>query len=590
MPGRHRNQRASRNARLTIATVVALAAVVVAGWGGYRLLTGSGCGGRLPLAVAAAPDIAPAVEAAANRWTEGGAAVDGTCVTVTVTAADPAEVAAAIAGQQGATLDGVGQPSGKVRVPDVWVPDSSTWLARLAAATRADPAGLGPSIASSPVVLAMPQPVAATLGWPDAKLTWPALLQKVTGDGRLRTGIVEPARDASGLSGLLALATAANAAGANAQQATIAALRSLAAGRSALRADLLARFPRSTNATALASGLGAAPLPEQAVIAYNSAQPPVPLAALYLDPAPLPMDYPYTVMPSLPRPTAAAADGLRAVLTGAAFRDDLAHQGLRGPDGTAGNGFALPQGAPTKASVSAPDPDPSSGAGSAAGAPAANAVDRLLSTWSAVTLPGRMLAVIDVSGSMTTPVPTAGGATREQVTIAAAQRGLALFDDSWQLGLWTFSTNLDGAKDYRQLVPIGPVATQRGQVMAALSAIRPKPNGSTGLYDTALAAYKTVQQGWDPGRVNSVVLMTDGQNEDPQGITLDQLTAELKKIADPKRPVEMICIGIGNEVSQAELDRIAKAGGGAAFVAPDPSKIDDIFLKAIAMRSAVVGK
>jgi hypothetical protein len=38
-----------------------------------------------------------------------------------------------------------------------------------------------------------------------------------------------------------------------------------------------------------------------------------------------------------------------------------------------------------------------------------------------------------------------------------------------------------------------------------------------------------VQQGWDDGAINSLVVMTDGQNDDKAGVTIDQLIAQLKK-------------------------------------------------------------
>jgi hypothetical protein len=215
-------------------------------------------------------------------------------------------------------------------------------------------------------------------------------------------------------------------------------------------------------------------------------------------------------------------------------------------------------------------------------------IDRVLSTWAIVISPGRLLAVIDVSGSMVEPVPTAGNATREQVTVEAARRGVGLFDDSWAVGLWTFSTNLEGANDYKQLAPIGLLANQRQELLAGLATIQPKKDGGTGLYDTMLAAYKTVQTGWDPSRVNSVIIMTDGKNEDLQGISLDQLIDELKKAMDPARPVVVIAIGLGNGVSESELQRITNTTGGGTFVAPDPSKIGDIFLKAISLRPTAV--
>ena len=99
-----------------------------------------------------------------------------------------------------------------------------------------------------------------------------------------------------------------------------------------------------------------------------------------------------------------------------------------------------------------------------------------------------------------------------------------------------------------------------------------------------LAAYKTVQTNWDPGKINSVILMTDGQNDNPGGLTLDQLVTELQKVADPKRPVQVVAIGIGTDVSRPELTRISQTTGGGVFIATDPAKIGEIFLQAIALR------
>jgi hypothetical protein len=82
-----------------------------------------------------------------------------------------------------------------------------------------------------------------------------------------------------------------------------------------------------------------------------------------------------------------------------------------------------------------------------------------------------------------------------------------------------------------------------------------------------------------------VVLFTDGKNDDAQGLTLDQLVAELKKTIDPNRPIQVIAIGIGNDVSEAELKTITDTTGGGTFLAPDPTKIGEIFLKGISLRS-----
>jgi hypothetical protein len=571
--GRHRNPRPSFG---IIAGSVALVLVaVLAGWGGYKLLShpSSGCGARVSVNVAAAPEIAPVIQAMADQWTTQSG---GSCYAVTVTSADPADVAAAVAGQRGATLTGLGQASGNARIPDVWVADSSTWLQRVRSAAADTVPADATSIAQSPVVLAMPQPVAASLGWPATKPGWGTLLQKMTSGSGLKTGIVEPGRDSSGLSGLLALRSAAATTGAQAQEVTVAALRALATGRSTVRQDLLGRFPRAADQAALANGLAAAPLPEQAVITYNATQPPVPLAAVFIDPGPAPLDYPYAVLPNLRTEVGVGARQFQQVLAGTAYKNALAQHGLRGPDGTVGAGFTALPGAPTGPISASPAADP-------------DVMQQILSVWTAVIRPGRPLMLIDVSGSMLEPVPSMPGLNREQVTTKAAAGGLALFDDAWSVGLWVFSTNMDGTKPWKELVPIGPLVSQRTQLNAALGSIQANPKGNTGLYDTVLAAYKAEQAGWDPGKVNSVVLMTDGQNDNPGGLTLDQLTTELKKIADPKRPVEVIAIGIGTDVSKPELTTMTQVTGGGVFIVSDPAKIGEVFLQALALRPGLGG-
>ncbi|MBQ0896897.1 substrate-binding domain-containing protein [Micromonospora sp. U56] len=564
------------------AAATALVVVVGSTWFGYQQLAGPSCSGEIQLSVAAAPELAPAVQKASAQWVEDGAAVSGTCIAVNVSASEPVDVAAAVASKHGATLAGVGQASGTVITPDVWIPDSSTWLLRLKnnGATAFAP-GNGASVARSPVVVAMPEPVASRFGWPDKKLGWTDLLNAVSkGKGGLRAGIVEPTQDAAGLSGLLSLTAAAGAAGGDTQKATTGALRALATGRSALRQDLLARFPRANDPTSIASGLGAAALSEEDVMAYNSTKPPIPLAALYLEPAPMPLDYPFAVLPGIEPAKQSAAKVLFELLTTQGFKNRLAAQSLRAPDGNWGDGFKAPQGAPSPAGGQATAPPAGVGA---AGGLDPFAIDRSLSGWSIATQPGRMLAVIDVSGSMKTKVPSANNATREQVTVSASSQGLRLFDDSWSIGLWVFSTELVGSRDWKELVPINPLSTNRGQLQQALAGIQPS-KGNTGLYDTILEAYKTVQRGWEPGRVNSVVLYTDGKNDDKDGISQAQLLSELKQLKDADRPVQVIIIGIGNDVSKTELKAITDVTGGGPFVTEDPAKIGDIFLKGIALR------
>src|SRR5262249_15993894 len=146
-------------------------------------------------------------------------------------------------------------------------------------------------------------------------------------------------------------------------------------------------------------------------------------------------------------------------------------------------------------------------------------LSQALGSWAAITLPGRVLAVFDVSGSMLTKVPTAGGKTRAQVTQGAAAGGLQLFDDKLAVGVCLCSADTTGTKPYKDIVPISPLSASRPDIQASIPKIVPKSGGATGLYDTLLAAYQTVQSSWQPGKINSVILFTDGENQNPDGIS-----------------------------------------------------------------------
>jgi Ca-activated chloride channel homolog len=579
MTGRHRNAAATPAVLRIVAgattAIVVLSLVVI----GYRQFIGSdnvsgNCDDPLRLSIAAAPEMALPLQAAAADWVRSRPTQGDRCIAIDVASAESVDMVGSLAAKANVQLSGIGPGGGgPAKPPQVWIPDSSTWLQRLQRGGGNIVPTNAPSIARSPVVVGMPQPVAANLGWPNAKITWTDLFRKITTGTGLRTGIVEPTRDAAGLAGLVAISLAASSVGNNPQQATASALRGLVVGRSTVRDDLFQRFPHSPDPAAIAGGVAAAPLSEQSVNAYNSRSPAVPLTPVYVEPAPPALDYPYAVLPGTDADRTAIAERFRTVLSDVSFRDRLASQGLRGADGGTGKGFPASPGAPAVG-------------GQGGAAPDLAIVDKLLTTWSAMSAPSRSLTVIDVSGSMNRPVPTANNASRMAVTLETAKRGLALFDDTWSSGLWIFSTEMDGPRDYREIQPIGPLTSQRDKLIAALDSIKATQDGNTGLYDTIFAGYKALQNGWQEGMVNTLIVMTDGENYDPLGgLTLDQLLAEIGKIKDPKRPVRVLLIGIGPEVVAGNLKPITDLTSGAVFSAPDPAKIGDIFLQAITTRA-----
>ena len=87
-----------------------------------------------------------------------------------------------------------------------------------------------------------------------------------------------------------------------------------------------------------------------------------------------------------------------------------------------------------------------------------------------------------------------------------------------------------------------------------------------------------------PNYSNAVVLMTDGQNEDPGSIGLEQLLTRLRELRDPDRPVRIVGIAISGDADLSALQRMATATGGHAYLAARPEDILGVFAQAVLSR------
>jgi hypothetical protein len=558
----------------------ALGLALLLGVGVYALAAGSGCGAgdAITLNVSAAPDIAPAVNATVTRFNDQKRKVNGHCVRAAVSAADSADVATLLSGQ--------GSSSTATRSPDVWIPDSSLWTSLVRASAEGKDAvqATGTSIAQNPLVVAMPQALAGRLrarGVTDHP-SWDSVLKAAGGPAAgavsknqvipsnlIKLEVLDPALNAGGMASLMLTRTLL-ASDPNAQALFTGIVRAV---RDNVSPDVSTQFASLGRVTR-----GRYPVlltPEQAVWTHNRARSAAPAVAVYPVEGTMSLDYPYTVTTDA-GDKAAAARLLGQAFTTANAQKEVRARGFRSADGTAPASFGPGTGLAPKAPRMFPAPQP-------------DEVRAVMQAWAKLSLSVRMLALLDVSGSMADLVP-GGKVTRMQATAQVAQGGLSLLPDDTELGLWTFSTQLVGPRDWRQDVPIGPLgqrigsATRRQLVLAALAGLRPKPTGNTGLYDSILAAFRTMKNSYKPEMINSLLLLTDGRNDDPHGISLQRLLATLKKEFDPNRPVQVIMIGFGQDVDRNELAQIAKATRGSVHIAHTPQEIQKIFLSAISRR------
>ena len=82
-----------------------------------------------------------------------------------------------------------------------------------------------------------------------------------------------------------------------------------------------------------------------------------------------------------------------------------------------------------------------------------------------------------------------------------------------------------------------------------------------------------------------MLLITDGKNEDENGIALEALLAELKKMDDPTKPVPVIMIGFGPDTDLAAMQQIAQVTKGAAYSASEPEDLGIVLVDALSQRT-----
>jgi Ca-activated chloride channel family protein len=612
--GRHLAQRRRRRPTALLAAACVLL-VLALGIGGFVLFVNQpaqslACrGGSLPLHVVASPDQAGVITQAAAEYERRRPAVEDRCVDVQVRGTDSVEAAGALSAGWDESTQG---PR-----PDVWVPASSTWALQVALRQQASRQAVlipleFPKVATTPMVMAMPKPMAQALGWPRRPLGFGDLLGAVRNPegwgalghpewGAFRLGKTDPNLSTPGLEALIAAVFAATGQTSELSVETLVKqedqLRQVilglerAPGQDAdTPATFLANLQQADQAGQTLKFVSAVPLDEKSVWDYNRGnaagleetgardKPEVPLVAIYPEEGTLEADHPWVVLrgPWVTDTKRKAAAGFLDYLRSEPIQTRFQEAGFRTSEGRAGpqlseaNGLLPDQ--PKR--VLAP--------------PAPKVVAAALESWNAARKRSNVLAVFDVSGSMKQEVPGTGGKTKMDLVKAAASQALALFAPETNLGSWVFSADLTGGRDWREDVPIGPTTAElpngktRRQAMFQSLAAMQATSGDTGLYDTTLAAFRAVKRSYAPDRINIVVLLTDGINDDPSGgINRGELLRRLKAEQDPNKPVRIITVAYGANADATSLKLISQATGGLAYVSRDPRDILRVFTDAI---------
>jgi len=180
--------------------------------------------------------------------------------------------------------------------------------------------------------------------------------------------------------------------------------------------------------------------------------------------------------------------------------------------------------------------------------PAPAVLDAVQKNWFQTKRRTNVMLVVDTSGSM------------EGDKMTNVKQALKIFieqiqNDQERVGMVLFSNT-----PYTTLPP-KELRTNRSVLNSTLDSIR--VSGNTALLDSVRAAYNQLQILNDKDRINAIVVMTDGL-ENNSSITLSKLSEYMRNTNQSGVPVVVFAIGYGKDADYKTLKTLADATGGQA--------------------------
>ena len=550
----------------------------------------AGAGPCTPVRVLASFENRPLLDALGAAYGGERRSIGGHCVRVEVSVAQSGLAESDV-------VAGFPQLAADAR-PAVWAPDSSVWLslATSSASAQSRPTVIpttAAAITSTPIVLAMPATQADVTGWRESPPTWAEYVQ-AAGDaefwagrgkpqwGAFQVGRTSPLTATSGLLGLLAEfgALDKHLDDLTAQAITDAGLRERVRTAELAIVHYMAsqehffwHVRQAGDAGDERGFVSAVTADEKAVWDYNrgivsrdgvtreqQAAPKVPMLPIYPRDGTFFVDSPLAVLDAdwVDTATRAAAEDFarfartvqgQAVVRASGYRD-LA--GRADPQVMAVGNY--------RDNVAVP----------ALRLPGAPVLQAVQDSFSVVRKRARVLFAVDLSNSMRQTV--ADGRTRLAAAQTAIIAALDHFTGDDQIGLAGFTnTSQNAAVAPGIIVPVGPLDAQRGALVDAVNHL--EPVAQTPLY-AAVSAFAGAMagEGYDPNKINAVVLLSDGRNDTIDPTTDVQMADQLTAIGHQKQ-VLIFTLAFAEDADKPTLQKISKLGHAHYYDASDPLKV-----------------
>ncbi|MDZ4827100.1 MAG: substrate-binding domain-containing protein [Actinomycetota bacterium] len=492
--------------------------------------------------------------------------------------------------------------------PVVWSPASSAWGQILN--QRLDDKGEEPIAPESepfmltPLVIAMPEPMADALGYPETPVGYADILrlaQEPGGWGALghpewgpfRLGKTNPNFSTSALSSTIAQYYAATdkTEGLSLEDVDRADVREFAKGVESavvhygdITMTFLNNWFRNDARGTSLTYVSAVAVEEKSVIDYNKGnpdgilspgevprEPRVPLVAIYPTEGTLYSDNPFIVLDAswVTEQEKEAARKFETFIKEPGAQERVLEFGFRpgNPEVAIGEPISAQWGVdPEQPQTLLEVPEP-------------QVLTGLLDRWQEDRKRAQVMLLLDVSGSMGDPGNPDTGETKLDLAKVAVIDALDEFATDDDVGLRVFTTNMgeSALDDWQDLLPIEPLGGQREEMVRTVGNLVPL-NG-TPLYTATGDAYEAVLEQFDPTRINAVVLLSDGRNEDDRNSDLEGLINNLREQAEGEnaQPVRVFAIAYGDDADLETLRRIAEATNAQVYDASDATTISRVF-------------
>ena len=495
---------------------------------------------------------------------------------------------------------------GAETAPTVWSPASTVWTNRVASISGEKVVAGAESFAKTPVVFGMPESMAKALGYPGKPISLQQL-EKLIADpkgwgavgkpmwGSFKIAKTNPNSSTTGMSMLLMQAYAASGKSKDLTTKDVAgaeafskAFESGAIHYGDTTGKVLQNLADKTSGKG-SSYVSAIALEETSLYNYNIGNPDShtvqpgetltppdeKLVAVYPSEGSMWSDNPAVVLGAewvTPEQRTAAEAFVKFLHTKAA-QQTLPKYGFRPIDDSVDVSKYLNADVgidPKQPTASLPQPDP-------------EVVSAAIDQWAAIRKPSAVLQLIDISGSMDESI--GDGKSRLDGAIEGSTTTLGQVRPTDEIGVWAFTTGISSEIDGAQVPGIGVVrefSTLGGDKEGLKTSVEDLANSQragTPMYDAISAAYDYMQQHAEAGRINAIVVLSDGEDTDSTtriDTLIQKINADQKEGGNDK-PVRIFAIAYSGNADIDSLQRLASASGGQVFDATDPKKIQDTF-------------